>query len=286
MNTGLGCACDLCKGAGIDGDNNKCQACQGEGVTYDIQIKSRLVQTPTEFTVNLSAHMAERSPRRSIARKRQQAAQPPQIARKQWFVAKLKADQIHKAETQLVSLGFIPYRPRLPTGELLFPGYALLQFDIDNQTWKPINALDSVQHLLPMHTEYPTPLPDHFIVSIRQYLKALADAPILEAQKQRTEEQILNDLCSRYALDDIVEIKDGPFKGYQAKFRGKKNKSIELLIACLGSETVLYVSPRQLDLSLPSPPAPDQTVQFRAAVKALEGPEQTAAPRHPSPSRA
>lgn len=156
--------------------------------------------------------------------------------KKRWYVAKVKYGQDAIAEVELVKQGFYPWFPRLLNGELLFPGYALIAIDLNEQHWKPINSTNGIERLLPIKSERPLPLPDAFVPELQAFL-ATEPSPLSEGTGLFEQ---------RYTVGDNVLIASGPLAGKTGKYQRKKKGAVEVLLSCLGRETILYVPAHQL----------------------------------------
>ena len=82
------------------------------------------------------------------------------------------------------------YRPR-------FPGYVLLQLDLNAPGWARVNSTRGVRHLLPIHLERPVALPKGFV-------EALMAKP--------DDEHVLIE----YGQDEVVRLLVGPLAGILA----------------------------------------------------------------------
>ncbi len=94
-----------------------------------------------------------------------------------WYAAKVNCAP--RAAIELVNQGFGTWAPmvcheRVVRGRLvktqhpLFGPYVLVAFDAERDRWQSINSTRGVDHLLPVKSCYPVPLPTGYIEELRQ----------------------------------------------------------------------------------------------------------------------
>lgn len=202
----------------------------------------KLVRTPNVMAVELAVggRKPKTPPKRSKSKKPAQRA--PMREQTRWYVIEFRAAAT--ALNHLTRNNYYPWLPRDPqTGKQIFPGYGLIELSpTDTAAFGVINRTEGVSHLLPAHAETPTPLPIGFVEDLRTFLSTPRATPAIPLEH-------------RYVIGEQVEIHTGPLQGQRASYRGKKNGAVELLLACLGRQSIIYINQQAIRPTSKSPVA-------------------------------
>jgi transcriptional antiterminator RfaH len=131
-----------------------------------------------------------------------------------WYVVHTKPKQESRALLNLERQGFECFLPTIPkkrvkskafeiVAEPLFSRYLFIELDttLSGRSWAPIRSTLGVSKLVTFGTE-PARVHPGLIELLREQESTLAQSPI-----------------SQYQPGDLVQIKDGPFKGLQAVYQ-------------------------------------------------------------------
>ncbi len=116
--------------------------------------------------------------------------------------------------------------------ERLFPGYLMVQMDLDDLTWHTVRNTTGVTGFVGTEGK-PTPLPESEVASIIKFSEM--EAPTFEA---------------KFSVDDSVKIIDGPFTDFMGKVDSVDNEKgkVRVLVSIFGRE-----APVELDFLQVSP---------------------------------
>lgn len=83
-----------------------------------------------------------------------------------WYVVYIKHNKEFQAIHELEKRGFKTFYPKFFEGEKLkplFPKYLFVQFDLDDMSWKHINGLRGVEHIVGVSGDFIPHVPSVFI---------------------------------------------------------------------------------------------------------------------------
>lgn len=105
--------------------------------------------------------------------------------------------------------------------EKVFPGYVLVQMEIDDNTWQLIRSVEGVTKFIG-GVKKPTPLTEEQVKSIVDYTQV--------SQPSYT---------AKFAVNDAVKVNDGPFKDFVGKINkiNEDKGRVEVLLTMFGRET-------------------------------------------------
>lgn len=156
-----------------------------------------------------------------------------------WYIALTKPRQEQRAKDNLENQGaevFLPLfrRETIKNGkrsdrtEPLFPGYIFLNLELNSPLFSKIRSTFGVNKLLTFGQE---PI-------------VIADA-LIDDLRLRTEASALR---QKFNTGQQVQLKEGPFKDYQAIFKEYKgSERAVILIGLLGQQNELVVALKHLD---------------------------------------
>ncbi len=157
-----------------------------------------------------------------------------------WYVAKIKRNQVSLVENQLVLKGLEVYTPQIVglsgspgKREALFPGYIFCHMDVTNRYhWPSLLWTPGLSYLLPAE-DRPSPLVEDAVDEIRM----------------RVEEWNRGGYVRVFEKGDHVKIKSGPLKGLDAIFGSylPARERCEVLLYWLGGKLATLIDPRDLD---------------------------------------
>jgi len=137
--------------------------------------------------------------------------------RPRWYVIQCKPREDGRALEHLERQGFSCYLPTLrvekrrqggkvEVQESLFPGYLFIQLDEVNDNWHPIRSTRGVIQMV-RFKEYPQPVPDEIIESIRQRLadNQLRVPYLRPGERVRITEGCFSDLEAIFVANDGTE---------------------------------------------------------------------------------
>lgn len=148
-----------------------------------------------------------------------------------WYLLRCKRRQDECALERLERQGFTCYWPArtverrrrgflLNTREALFPSYIFIRLDYQNDGWSAIRSTRGVLHIVRFN-DYPVPVGDQIIASIRARLATHAPEPYLQPGER-------------------VQITDGAFAQLEAVFLANDGEArVILLLNMLQQEQTL-----------------------------------------------
>ncbi|MDR3439868.1 transcriptional activator RfaH [Telmatospirillum sp.] len=166
-----------------------------------------------------------------------------------WYVTAVQPKSEAFARVNLVRQGFEVYAPMIRVRRTvdrktyvvpapMFPGYLLVRFDQDTDRWRSINGTRGVIKLLPLHAEFPHPIPDSLV---KQWLDSEIDGAVS-----------LDDAMSslvEYQRGQALRVVDGAFSGFPATCRSSSKGRVTLLMGLFGRETVVELSMNEVELA-------------------------------------
>lgn len=106
--------------------------------------------------------------------------------------------------------------------EKIFPGYILVNMDLDDQSWLVVRTTQGVTAFVGMNNK-PTPIPDSEVDSIVKFMTQGATPTFKDV----------------FMVDDTVKIIDGPFTDFVGKVESvdKEKGKVRVLVSIFGRET-------------------------------------------------
>jgi len=141
-----------------------------------------------------------------------------------WYAAKTKSGQDSVALANLKKQLFEVYYPRVIIGkdktEALFPGYVLIRFHLETESWRSINYTRGIARLLSFSPDgKPSPLPD-------------LEIGVIQGREARGELRISHPDTPRQG--DKVRMKVGPYVDQIGEVIRTRGERVEFLIQLLG----------------------------------------------------
>ena len=153
-----------------------------------------------------------------------------------WYVATTHSQSELIASSNLKLQGFNVFNPRCRVQRFLrgrriiffrsyLPGYLFVEFDVEDEAWRTIHSTRGIRGVLSASPEEPVRLRPGIVDEI----KLMCDVEGFLLEKD-TDEAILVPLIPP---GSVVQILDGPFKGFRGMVRRSSHTRVKLIMKSL-----------------------------------------------------
>ena len=153
---------------------------------------------------------------------------------KKWYLIKTKSKQENTAIINLENQEYTTYCPIVKINKknvVLFPGYIFIYLDNHNDNWSPIRSTKGVINFVRFGLNYA------FISNnLIDFIKANENITIKKIKHLKN-----------FHPGDNVEITEGVFKNYVAKFKSfQSDERVTLLLNLMGQQQKIYIERKSL----------------------------------------
>jgi transcription antitermination factor NusG len=168
-----------------------------------------------------------------------------------WFCIQANSyHEVERASKKIRSLGFEVYSPQhLTKGKKprimpVFGSYFFVRFSQYSDNWRPIWYQSGVRRIFSTSPENPCPIRPWVLLGLQELY------PDVKLPRPRLQPDLLFELRGhegkRFDLGELVELRDGPFSGFQGCIETKKNEEAIVLLGIFGQMTSVVVHYAQL----------------------------------------